>query len=189
MTSRSSRVFEWSLLAIVIGIVLVFAAGLYGRMAGDVQRLSFDLAAQNFKTALTGVHAQWYVQRTRGEVDDDVVLFSELPGRPTGLEDASTITVYLNARGWPESTRSRRAASDGRLSAEECLELWKAFLHQAPAASLEDPPAPSAVFGVSSVDKGRDRACRFRHLVDAGRGQYFDYRPSDGTVTIVSSPE
>ncbi len=48
MTRRSARVFEWLLIATLIGIVLVFAVGLYGRMAGDVQRLSFQLAAQNF---------------------------------------------------------------------------------------------------------------------------------------------
>lgn len=189
MTSRSARLFEWSLLAIVISIILVFAVGLYTRMAGDVQRLSFELAAQNFKTALSGVRAQWYIQRTRSEPESDVVVFSELPGLPVGLEDASDIIVYLNAQGWPVTTRSRREANDGRLSAEECLDLWQAFLHQAPTASLADPPPPQAVFGVARVGEGRDSACRYRHLVDAFGGQYFDYRPSDGEVFVDSSLE
>ncbi len=189
MTSRSARLFEWSLLAILIGIVLVFAVGLYTRMAGDVQRLSFELAAQNFKTALSGVRAQWYIQRTRGEPESDVVVFSELPGLPVGLEDASSITVYLNAQGWPVNTRSRREANDGRLSEEECLDLWRAFLHQAPAASLADPPPPEAVFGVARVGEGRDSVCRYRHLVDASDSQFFDYQPSDGKVFVGSSPE
>lgn len=188
MTSRTARVFEWSLIAVLIGIILVFAVGLYTRMAGDVQRLSFELAAQNFKTALSGVRAQWYILRTRGEPDRDVVVFSELPGLPTGLEDASNIIVYLNAQGWPVNTRSRREANDGRLSVEECLDLWQAFLHQA-TASLADPPPPEAVFGVTRVGEGRDSACRYRHLVDAAGSQYFDYRPSDGEVFVDSSSE
>ncbi len=118
-----------------------------------------------------------------------MVVFSELPGQATGREGASDITVYLNAQGWPVNTRSRQDATDGRLSAEECLDLWKAFLHQAPAASVTDPPASEAVFGVAKVGEGRDSVCRYRHLVDVNAGQYFDYRPSDGSLDVYSSPE
>lgn len=189
MSQRSPRVFEWLLIAALIGIVLVFAVGLYGRMAGDVQRLSFELAAQNFKTAASGVRAQWYLQRARGEAERDVVVFSELPTMPVGLEDASDIRVYLNPQGWPVNTRSRREAADGHLDPEECLDLWRAFLHQAPPVSLEEALAPNAVFGVAKVGEGRESACRYRHLVDADGRRYFDYFPFDGRVSVSSSPE
>ncbi|WP_286805076.1 MULTISPECIES: hypothetical protein [unclassified Marinimicrobium] len=189
MSRKSQRVFEWLLIATLIGIVLVFALGLYGRMAGDVQRLSFELAAQNFKTAVSGVRAHWFIQRAQGETERDVVVFSELPTMPVGLEDASDIRVYLNPQGWPVNTRSRREAADGRLDPEECLDLWRAFLHQAPPVSLEGALAPNAVFGVAKVGEGRESACRYRQLVgDSGR-RYFDYLPFDGRVLLSSSLE
>jgi|GEM_PF-1566154 len=189
MSQRSPRVFEWLLIATLIGIVLVFALALYGRMAGDVQRLSFELAAQNFKTAVSGVRAHWYIQRAQGETGQDAVVFSELPTMPVGLEGASDITVYLNPQGWPVNTRSQREAADGRLDPEECLDLWRAFLHQAPLASMEEALEPTAVFGVAKVGEGRESACRYRQLRDDSGRRYFDYIPFDGRVLLSSSPE
>lgn len=183
MPRRSVRLLEWLLLAMVIGIILVGAVTLYGRMASDVRRLSFELTAQNFQTAVSGAHAQWYIQRSRGESASEVVLFSELPGLP-GTEAKGEIRVYLNPEGWPVNTDG--TARDGRQSLEECLQLWQALLSEPSGATMEDPPGAEARYQVLLGDEGQ---CRYRHLYDVGASQYFDYWPNSGRVSTHASQE
>jgi len=184
MATRRTRTFEWALLLIVIAGVLIAAANFYGRLAGDVQRLSFELAAQHFQTAVSGVRAQWYVQRSRNEPDSDVVVFSELPGVPGSEGPADPVRVYLNPQGWPVNTDSRADAQSGQLTSEHCLQLWRALLQEPPEASLAAEPPASARYQVSLEEAGH---CRYRHLVDATGGQYFDYQPETGRVEVRSS--
>ncbi|WP_341936516.1 hypothetical protein [Marinimicrobium sp. C2-29] len=179
MPRRSTRLFEWLLLAMVIGIVLMGAVALYGRMAGDVQRLSFELAAQNFQTAVSGVRAEWYIRRSRGEAMTESVLYSELPGL-AGREAKGDTVVYLNEEGWPANTENRQLAQDGRQTLEECLQLWQALLQEPPRATLSEEPEPEAVY---QVRLGEDGQCRYRHLYDAEGRQYFDYWPATGRVS------
>lgn len=179
MPRRRARLFEWLLLAIVIGIVLMGAVALYGRMAADVQRLSFDLAAQNFQAAVSGVRAEWYIQRSRGESATESVLFSELPGI-AGREAKGEVVVYLNKEGWPANTKSRQLARDGRQTLEECLQLWRALLQEPPQATISEKPGSEAVYQVRLGGEGQ---CRYRHLYDAEERQYFDYWPATGRVS------
>lgn len=184
MATRRTRTFEWALLLLVIAGVLIGAANFYGRLAGDVQRLSFELAAQHFQTAVSGVHAQWYVQRSRNEPDSDVVVFSELPGVPGSEGPADPVRVYLNPQGWPVNTDSRADAQSGSVTLESCLQLWEALLQDPPEASLAESPPPGARYRISLEAEGQ---CRYRHLVDAQEGQYFDYQPGSGRVVVHSS--
>lgn len=181
MAVSSKRLFEWSVLGMAVALILALAAEYYGRLAGEVQRLSVELAARHFETAVSGVRAQWYVERSRDPASD-VVLFSELAvaGERPGEEG---VRVYLNPAGWPVTTRSRAAARE-RLSTAHCTELWRAFLQEPPALYRpDDEQAPASHYRVTLVAKGNERGCRYRRIIDDKKSQYFDYWPTTGRVS------
>ncbi|WP_347330945.1 hypothetical protein [Marinimicrobium locisalis] len=190
MAGRNARVFEWLLLIIVIGVIVMMAVGVYTRMAADVQKLSFKLAAQNFETAVSGVRAQWYVQQSQGNVDYTVSVYEQLPIAPGEGQGTRPVTVYLNRQGWPVNTASTATAQDGTLETWECMELWSGLFYGAPSIRSEGQESSgNAVYSVSSVVVEGDQACRYRHLVDGPIRQYFDYLPRHGSVTVNSSPK
>lgn len=186
MAERRARLVEWSVLLVLISIILAVAFNYYARLAGDVQRLSFELAAQNFQTAIAGARAQWYVQRSRNEPASDVVLFSELPGLATGGRPADRVRVYLNNQGWPANTESRASAQRGGPTVETCRQLWQALLVDPPLVSIEQPPTSDAVY---QIELGGEQQCRYRHLNDAAGRRFFDYQPFTGEVTVNASAE
>lgn len=185
MAVSQKRVFEWLLLGAVIGVILTLAANFYARMAGDVQRLSFELAAEHFKTAVSGVRAHYYVYRGKPELEEGVVLHSALPGfeQSPGRQEADSVRVFLNARGWPASTQSRAAAEDGVQTAEECRQLWNAFLVRPPKAAIGAEEADYRVL-VPRAD-----TCRYQRLRPPLEGSYFDYSLLNGQVSLYLSAE
>lgn len=189
MAGRNARVFEWILLILVIGVIVTLAAGVYSRMAADVQQLSFRLAAQNFETAVSGVRAQWYVQQSQGNPDYTVTVYGQLPGAPVEGQGASPVKVYLSRGGWPVNTSSLAQAQNGTLEVWECAQLWEGLLYQAPKATVEgQKPAEKGDYSVSMVTEEGGEVCRYRHLLDGSERQYFDYSPGTGRVSVFSSP-
>lgn len=189
MAVSQKRVFEWLLLGSVIGVILTLAANFYARMASDVQRLSFEVAAEHFKTAVSGVRAHYYVYREKPEVEQGVLLHSALPGFELSAErqEASSVRVYLNARGWPASTLSRAAAEDGVQTADECRQLWQAFLVRPPAATtLEEDLSEEADYRASAP---RADICRYQRLKPPHEGSYFDYSLQNGQISLELTPE
>lgn len=181
MANRKPRSFEWALLIILIAAVAVVAFNFYARLAGDAQRLGFELTAQNFQTAVSAIRAQWYVQCSRNEPAEDVVVFSELPGAPGSSGTGDPVRVYLNARGWPASTGSRTQALRPMTEAA-CVQLWQGLLQNPPPIGLEDDPI-TAPYRASLADQGQ---CRYRQADGAQSRRYFDYWPDSGRVTVHS---
>lgn len=183
MAASQKRLFEWLLLGTVIGVIVTLAANFYARMAGDVQRLSFEVAAEHFKTAVSGVRAHYYVYRGQPEIEEGVLLHAVLPGFDLSPErqEADSVRVYLNAQGWPASTTSRAAAEDGVVTAEECRQLWRAFLVRPPAATTEFNEAEQADYRVSAASPDR---CRYQRLKPPFEGSYFDYSLKNGQVSV-----
>lgn len=185
MAATQKRVFEWLLLGAVIGVIFTLAANFYARMAGDVQRLSFELAAEHFKTAVSGVRAQYYVYRGTPKIEEGVLLHSVLPGfeQNPGSQEADSVRVYLNARGWPASTESLAAAEDGVQAAEECRQLWNAFLVRPPVAAIG---AEEADYRISVP---RADTCRYQRQRPPFEGSYFDYSVENGQISVTLSAE
>ncbi len=185
MAANQKRLFEWLLLGAVIGVILTLAANFYARMAGDVQRLSFELAAEHFKTAVSGVRAQYYVYQGKPELEEGVLLHSVLPGfeQSPGRQEAGSARVFLNARGWPASTESLAAAEDGAQSAEECRQLWNAFLVRPPVAAIGAEEADYRVL-VPRAD-----TCRYQRQKPPFEGSFFDYSLKNGQISVTLSAE
>lgn len=183
MAASQKRLFEWLLLGTVIGVILTLAANFYARMANDVQRLSFEVAAEHFKTAVSGVRGYYYVYRGKPEVEEGVLLHAVLPGFELSSErqEADSVRVYLNASGWPASTINRAAAEDGVVTAEECRQLWQAFLVRPPATTTELREAEQADYRVSTP---RADSCRYQRLKPPFQGSYFDYSLKNGQVSV-----
>jgi len=188
MAAKNSRTFEWMLLLSVIAGVVVVAVGYYSRMIGDVQRLSFELAARNFETAVSGARAQWYVARSRGRAGAEVELYGDLTGRAgdEAPEGQDPVRLYLNEQGWPANTGSSAQARDGRQTTDECHQLWRGLLREPPPATVEETHGPEAAYRIQLTEEG---ACRYRHLIGDRSGQYFDYDPRSGRISVHSSPK
>lgn len=186
MPEKNARTFEWLILFSVIGVVVLVAVGFYTRMIGDVQRLSFELAAQNFKTAVSGARAQWYIARGRGEPAVAVKLYGDLTARARNkaAQGQDPVQVYLNGEGWPANTRDSSGARDGRQTREECLQLWQALLREPPSASFDDSGQPGTAYRIEVTEEGY---CRYRHLIGGKERQYFDYNPRSGQIKVHSS--
>ncbi|WP_027328834.1 hypothetical protein [Marinimicrobium agarilyticum] len=181
--------FEWTLLILVISVIVTLAVGVYSRMAEDVRQLSFKLAAQNFETAVSGVRAKWYVQRSQGDLDYTVTVYGQLPSSPVDGQEMSPVEVYLNRSGWPVNTASAAQAQDRTLEVWECAQLWNGLLYQAPKVEIEgQESAETGDYEVSAVTDQDEKACRYRHLLDESGRQYFDYFPRNGRVVVYSSP-
>jgi len=186
MPERNARTFEWLILIAVIGLVVLVALGFYTRMIGDVQRLSFDLLVQNFETGVSGTRAQWYIERSRGAPGHKVVLHGDLTAKARGEAETGqdSVQVYLNSQGWPANTRDRAGARDGQQTPEECLQLWQGLLREPPAAGFDEADPPGTAYRIEVTEEG---ACRYRHLIGATKGQYFDYDPPSGQISVHSS--
>ncbi|MDQ2075227.1 hypothetical protein [Marinimicrobium sp. ABcell2] len=183
MTSRQARVFEWLLVASIIGVVMTVGAGFYGRMAEDVRRLSFELAAEHFKTGVSAVRAYTYIHRGSEELERGIELYSDLPGLPGHITpDSEPVRVFLNRYGWPAATERQMV---NRPSAEACLQLWYAFLHQPPSAAVQEA-SNEAEYRVSLT---RDGQCRYQRRGERWQGAYFDYSPVTGAVSVVLPEE
>jgi hypothetical protein len=182
VTSRRTRVFEWLLVASIIGVILALAAGFYGRMADDVRRLSFELNAEHFKTGVSAVWAYSYVHRGSGELERGIALYTALTGAPGNQEpDAEPVRVFLNRYGWPAATERHMAH---RPSPEACLQLWYAFLQDPPRAAVGQ--VEEAEYLVSLTREGQ---CRYQPRGERWQGMYFDYSPETGAVSAVSPEE
>jgi len=186
MPERNARFFEWLILIAVIGLVLLVAVGFYTRMIGDVQRLSFELVAQNFETAVSGARAQWYIDRSRGGPGHTVVLHGDLTDKARGEAETGqdSVRLYLNTLGWPVSTDSQASARDGQQTPEECLQLWQGLLREPPAAGFDESGPPDTAYRIAVTDQG---ACHYRHLIGEKESQYFDYNPRSGQISVHSS--
>lgn len=186
MPESNARTFEWLILLSVIGGIVLVAVGFYTRMIGDVQRLSFELAAQHFETAVSGARAQWYIARSRGETNPEVVLYGDLTAKAQGEAETGqdSVRVYLNTQGWPANTQDQAGARDGQQTPEECLQLWQGLLREPPAASFDESGPSEAAFQIEVTGEG---VCRYRHLIGDGKSQYFDYDSRSGQIIVHSS--
>jgi len=186
MPERNARTFEWLILISVVGVVVLVAVGFYTRMIGDVQRLSFELVAQNFETAVSGARAQWYIDRSRGGPGHTVTLHGDLTAKAQGEAEAGqdSVRLYLNTQGWPVNTESQASARDGRQTPEECLQLWLGLLREPPAAGFDTEGPPDAAYRINVTNEG---ACRYRQLIGGKESQYFDYNPRSGQISVHSS--
>lgn len=185
MANRGRRPLEWSLLLIIIGVVLVPAVQFYGRLAGDVQRLSFELTARNFQAAVSAVRAEWYLRQSRNEPVADVMLFSELAG-PEISAPSGAVQFYLNPQGWPANTESRSSAGSGEQTLEGCLQLWQALLQEPPKAAIDKRTDTGAAYQVQLGENGQ---CRYRQWENGQERRYFDYFPNSGRIFIESPQE
>ena len=186
MPEKNARSFEWWILFCVIGVVVIVAVGFYTRMVGDVQRLSFELAAQHFETAVSGARAQWYIARSRGESAAAVKLYGNLTARARNesAQGQNPVRVYLNGEGWPVNTQDSAGARDGRQTREECLQLWQGLLREPPSASFDDSGQSNTAYRIEVTEEGD---CRYRHLIGGKGRQYFDYSPRSGQIKVHSS--
>lgn len=188
-SGRERRRYEFFIVAVVIGLVMLVGIDRYLELGRETRRIGFELLAHHFATAVAGVRVQWLLNKTharnRGETNSHV----ELNG----------FRFYMSEGGWPAQVvhdEEKKDSEDNRqkdeqqedeqqevqLTAADCLKLWQALLQNPPQASVEGMQARgSQRYHIRLLEDG---ICRYERVFKGVNNIYFDYASSNGQVTI-----
>src|SRR5690606_24090798 len=124
--------FEWLVVAVVIGILIVVAVRYYEAMAEEAVAMSMQIHARNIRYSALAVHAYWRLQPS----DSRSVSVPEghWPARD-GAEAPAKMTIWVNSAGWPVDAGPQ---SGPRLTEESCGRLWFLLLRVEKSAKVGD---------------------------------------------------
>ena len=166
---REHNRFEWLVLVIVVGIIMLVAIVHYIDLARDGRRAAFGLLANNFASAVAMARVEWLLQHAAQS--------------PNAQAEPHTQRVFMNEAGWPVATL---AVNANNYSAQNCYQLWEELLQN---------PAPATVQGGAEqrgerqyhISFPQPDICRYELITDA-KGHYFDYNLLSGKVSLQVPP-
>jgi len=161
--------FEFYWVISVIGVIAVIGIHRYSKLGEEVQRFGFEVLAQNFSAAVYNHRSRWILAQQRDNyllrIDKSLVQFS--------------------LQGWPLAVLNNEPAYT-RVTLSSCLSLWKGFLQNPPAISIDGSDAyGSRAYHLSLKT---ENLCHFEWMQDSSGGFYFEYSPVSGGVSIHTSP-
>lgn len=161
-TRRGFRLFEFLLVTVIFGIIVLFAVNRFEELGRETRRLGFELLAHNFTTAVAGVRTRWLIQG-----QPEVVVLE-------GWD------LRMSPEGWPLATTS--ATEQGLEQGAACLSLWQ---------TLFQNPQPATVEGSQLRGERRyhirglnNEFCRYELVTKERESHYFDYTAKTGQVLI-----
>lgn len=177
----SFSIYEWLIVIMVVGVILIFAMGYYAQLANESRRLKFQALAHNFSTAVTLSHAHWLIQKVNGAAQPAMVI--------------DNVEITFNQAGWPVN-----AGSQSSPDSEVCQRLWHGLLQGSSAAieswqgllqasaiifSKNKTPVQESQFRISLLSKGW---CRYELVNQDKKHYFFDYFLKTGRV-VISAPK
>lgn len=165
---RLSKRFEYLLVALVAGLVVLVAVDRYLSLGRETQRLGFELLSHNFTAAAANVQVRWILTR------------NEDGGRDWVEDEAGRI--YVNAAGWPRGSQPLPRP----LKVEDCEFLWQKLLQNPPPLSLEGGESRVSLRGDARyhVSLRFGEVCRYEMLVGERTLYAFDYATQTGQLML-----
>lgn len=168
MTRRQFRMFEFFLVAAVIGVIALMGISRYLDLGRETRRIGFELLSHHFTTAVANARVHWLIQGVQG-------------GSREFLEGDGA-HLYMSPAGWPASTENKITSVPQDLTPDDCLDLWFELLQNPMQASLEGKePRGERRYHISLLERG---ICRYELVTREYNSHYFDYSPADGRVSL-----
>ncbi len=164
------NLLELVVVFVLVGVLAATAVGYYAKLMRDAEKTGLMSVARQFSAVVSGLHAQWFVNRVNGQALS-----------PLLLEDQS---IAMNEFGWPVSANTSAKGNGARHTAEQCEQLWHAFSRFIVPASIEGKTARgSERFHISLPQTW---VCRFELVKKAQNSYYFDYNLRTGLVKVTT---
>jgi hypothetical protein len=164
--------FEFYIVMIVIGLLVLVGLQRYFQLAEEVQRFRFEALARHFSTAVYNARSQWFI-RHQEKMNNNIV-------------DLSGIKIQMSQQGWPLFVADGNAVavidSEQAASLHSCMQLWQSLLQNPQPISYSGGDAfGSRPFHLVITQAGE---CRYQLFVENSNQYYFDYSPKTGQVRI-----
>lgn len=160
--------FEFLLVIAIIGVIVLLGISRYLELGRETQRLGFELLAHNFTASVAGARAQWLIQGTQSGA--------------TQYLDVDGVRLYMSEQGWPARVHDKVDAVGTDVTAKDCLTLWQTLLRNPAQASVDGEEVRGTQrYHISLQGAG---ICRYELVTGLPGNHYFDYFPSDGSVSI-----
>ncbi len=158
-----SRIFEFSLVIVIVGILLIVGVNYYIKPIPESQKSIISLHAGIFSRMVVNIAAF-----ARSSNASEFTLNGH--------------TIYLNKHNYPANTDAKRSPSVNNQTSIECQQLWNAFFNAAPSSALGN---------AEHVEKTRyiityhpPTICRYQLARKQEGTYYFDYDIRTGAVTL-----
>ncbi|MES2674846.1 MAG: hypothetical protein V4660_11450 [Pseudomonadota bacterium] len=164
--------FEFYIVMIVIGLVVLVGIQRYFQLTEQVQRFSFEALARHFNAAVYNARSQWFI-RHQENLNNNIV-------------DLSGIKIQMSEQGWPLSVAGELPISETNpaqtASLLSCIQLWQNLLQNPqPISYAGGDDFGSRPYHLVLTQAGE---CRYQLFVKNSNQYYFDYSPKTGQVRI-----
>jgi len=168
MTLRGFRIFEFFIVAAVIGVIVSAGISRYLELGRETRRIGFELLSHNFTTAVANARVHWLIQKMNGSA--------------RAYLDMEGVPLYMSPTGWPASGERKVASIERDLTAGDCLLLWQNLLQNPSPVSLEGTQARGERrYHIRLAAAG---VCRYELVTEVFESHYFDYLPTTGQVVL-----
>lgn len=173
---RGFRVFEFLVVSVIIGVLVLVAINRYEALGRETRRLGFELLAHNFTAAVAGVRAHWFIQGQPKvtSVDGEQILMSTT-GWPSGIVTRAATRALVTQRANTNLNANQKQV-------EICWQLWETLLQNPSPTTLEGQQQRGEQrYHISWVE---NEFCRYELVTKRLNSHYFDYSPKTGQVLL-----
>ncbi len=165
---KGKSMAENLIIMVMLGLLMASFIYYFFKQEAHFTKVGFDAVANSFSARITGIHAQWFMDKQPRWVI--IKETTTINGNP------ENIRVAVNSAGWVDiSTEEYLNGENG------CQLIWQQVL-ATPMVYMKQPI--SAVLVNVSYDNERQQqshSCQY----SLPSGEYFEYQPSNGKVSKI----
>jgi hypothetical protein len=169
---KGKSVAENLIILAMVGLLMATFIYYYFKQEEHLSRTGFDSVANTFSARITGIRAQWFMDKKPRWViiKETNVLNGE----------RATKRIEVNSTGWVDVS-----SINGLSNVNHCQIIWQQVL-ETPMVYIKQPIS-AVMVNINTSDSNREDT----HLCQYGlpSGEYFEYQPSNGKVSKIQVRE
>jgi len=165
---KGKSMAENLIIMVMLGLLMASFIYYFFKQEAHFTKVGFDAVANSFSARITGIHAQWFMDK-----QPRWVIIKETT---TINGNRENIRVAVNSAGWVDiSTEEYLNVENG------CQLIWQQVL-ATPMVYMKQPISAVLVnVSINNETQQKSHSCQY----SLPSGEYFEYQPSNGKVSKI----